>query len=206
MSKDPQKHPYWGVNEKEIQHYIYKALDSAIDHDVVKEHKVQVDDGAGYFIDVAIPYRNIAIECKKPRNELLKYGVGQCIRYEVDGWSSYLCSHSDVISSNDIKTCMRADIGLLGANEQRVSDGIGFDVFVQNRERLPITGSSYGYMKARDSISVNEILDVLEVNTMEDIMNLRKHLIKVRSELEPVRERRYKKDKNIEITLPEDDQ
>lgn len=202
MTKDGK---YQCPDESEVQDKIYTALDSVFhNQEVVKEHRVFSDDGSGYFIDVAIPDRNIAIECKKPKNELLKFGIGQCIRYEVDGWSSYLCSYTEAITANEIKACMRADIGLIGSNRISVGNGISFDVFIQNRNRIKSGGN--GYLRSRDSIRVNHILDILEVNDMEDIMNLRKHLMDVRDNLEPVRERRYKKRTNIEITLPEDNE
>lgn len=155
--------------EKEIQEYLASSLESHYDESEVKKERAQ----DGYRIDVAIPNELIAIEVKGEKNAIKK-GVGQCIRYEVGGWSSYLCISKHYVNDTVKNMCLQAGVGLISATDM---DGYRctFDVIIQNDIKLK--GSGRGQVRTSGSVKPYKLLDVLEITDMKDLHELEDNLV-----------------------------
>lgn len=157
------------------------------------------DDTDGYAIDVAIEGANIAIECKDNNMKNIKAGVGQAVRYEVDDWSSYLCIPSEVISKEIVDMCLQAGIGLVGVSDVGLHEGNRIDIFIQND--ISITSTMSGYVRADNAIDIPKILDILEVDTIDDVIMLNDELSKLKMRSGP--EHKWKNIKTDRSILPE---
>lgn len=171
------------TTEDEVQRIIANTLRYEYDdksEEVDVEYYVKDTPGSNYVIDVAIPSQNIAIECKGIKDSN-KQGVGQCIAYEVDGWSSYLCVPDSHIDFTTIKRCARAQVGLVGihlddfsSKYQRTKEKV--TIYIQRRCRLKF--SSREFCEEESTVQVNEILDMLHIESIDDVRTLKEHLIK----------------------------
>lgn len=184
-------------DEQDIQKAVARNLESIFDNDEVIQELTS--DCGSYRIDVAVPGRDIAIECKASKKPLIKKGIGQALRYEVDGWSSYVCTHDDIIDVEEVEMCMQANIGLIGVGDLDLYGSKKMNVHMQNESK--ITTTSRGYARSGHNISVPQILDNLGVETIDDIIELQDKL----REVEPmeVEEGRYESFGNGRHVLPE---
>jgi hypothetical protein len=150
-----------------------------------KQGRSQLESSGYYQMDVAVPDDNIAIECKGVKNNI-KRGIGQCIAYETDGWAAYVCVPDDYINEDMLRRCMRAQIGLIGVTtnslDKDLTEFYEINVYLQNRNRIPTDYEASAVKRGSNSIDhtiqVNEILDMLQIEDMGDVKELREHLIK----------------------------
>jgi len=154
--------------EKEVQKFLELALESHYDSEIV--HEYVRDD---YRIDISLPDELIAIECKM-RKTALKKGVGQCIRYEIDGFSSYLCTSKEFIDDTVKNMCLQAGVGLISVTDIA---GKNFDVVIQNDIEIKGTSRSENSLRVSGSIKPYKLLDALDVTDMKSLHELEDNLI-----------------------------
>lgn len=147
--------------EDKVKEELYKTLDKVYtdrlirSRDVVEEYKIE-SEFTESFIDVAIPELNIAIECKNSEAHNAKKGIGQALRYNVSGWSSYLCIPYDSISSETVNICLDGGVGLVGVTNVNNSNDSEVIVIVQNDKRLfPKAGK---LIRQRDDSKISEFI------------------------------------------------
>lgn len=196
-------------NESVIQKQLKTALESIFNrandpkYDGVKvEYCVSKEGCDVYRIDVAVPSKMIAIECKGADSiRKLKHGVGQAVRYEIDGWSSYLCTHTDVIDDKLIKMCLQAGIGLIGVGNLDIGNSKRCEVYVQNDIDIPTSQS--GYIDGSKSISAIKIFEMLGIDSVDDVIRLDEELGELRNDYTSSDDGRYKDIRVRRDILPE---
>jgi hypothetical protein len=167
-------------SEKLVQDSLVKALRSANSCEVEEEYCVAIGSN-GYRIDVAMEDKQIAIECKAETSYgICIKGIGQCVRYEIDGWTSYLCLYNSMVDEDLKRACLRAGIGLITYTDRAMGQGKAgqFRIVVNNRTTLNPTQSGY-MVRSDETIDALSILDTLGAESIDDILTLQNELRKL---------------------------
>ena len=199
------------VEEQPLKVYAAEILESSLGNNqnpekekVEVEHCVKTHEN-NYFIDIAVPEYDIAIECKGADINNIRKGVGQATMYEIDGWDSYICIPHEEMTYNVVKMCMQAGVGLLTLPDVDLYENKMLKVQVKKEGWIPTTES--GYSRAGANLSIPEILDNLEVNTIDDVIELNNKLRKIDEKVKDVRDRpdegRWRNTKLRRDILPE---
>lgn len=180
-------------SEPKVQKHLVNALRSEYDRQnqksshIKEEVRVKSEDDV-YTIDVAIPMYDIAIECKDNDITNIKAGVGQGVRYQVDDWNSYLCIPMHKADKSVVDMCMQAGIGLIEVSDWDIHDGKRVNVTVQNN--IPLRYNSTGYLRGNspkcmgdEPIDIPQILDVMGVETIDDVIEINEKLSKLRKKV-----------------------